>query len=459
MVLVKFRKLIIVLVVLAGLVAVFVYVSRDEHAATVDVFTSQTLAQNIKFPEATTDNNLRFFTGTSVAELSLDSLKTKSITGEVSLPVAIKYLWNNDLALVKFGTIDESHDIYTIAVQNKVNFNNSWWMMNISNNVFTPLAAELGSRVIDSTWKDSGSFYTLEEKADGTQTVHTRLVGGALSESFSNTIDTSLISSVVDGLLVQQQNKLILVNKSGLTDLKPKSSRKPLMIVKDEFVYEGLNNNKQKSYGGDTQIQRGELFKYNLKNNKSTSLSKENSGNYGVSGGKLLILTPNPTENRSVNTDMKLGSIIDLTTNKTIIFLNISEETSKKLGTIKSIVKIESDGKLVRVLFINHIDELVEISTNQAVENNKGISPLVPFVKNRNIIPGALLEYNPATNTLRIEPSSSSEATKTRLSVLNYINGQGVDPNQINKIWGLGFTSRVIEEDSSGDLYLEPQYR
>src|SRR5688500_15492210 len=112
--------LIIVIVLLLTVLAFLLWpsVKKRANTSTAKAETSQTLAQNIQFPDTVKNGKLRFFTGSAVAELDMEKLTTRRLSKEFSIPRVVDVKWASKWVLVKSDIPAPEYSVYKNSYSN-----------------------------------------------------------------------------------------------------------------------------------------------------------------------------------------------------------------------------------------------------------------------------------------------------------------------------------------------------
>lgn len=429
------KKIIFALFTILLVITSLLFLFNQDKPVTIttsfDAYSSATLANNINFPEELPDGNIRFFTGSAVAELNTKTFETKTVTREFSLPTAKAFLWRGLFALVHFDSISDYHEL-EYPVNTVETLDNSWWLFDLGNQSFRPIISQRG-RVVEVSWINDQQFAVLTQNGSLVNQALFAMSPQTLEETlvWDNVAETTLVGGVKDGLLVMKQNSLLVYNLGGDTkELSVRVARKPLITRNGSgIIYEEIVDDKQ-TYGREIKVERGNLIYYDIASGKSKTVSEENTGNYSVVNDSLFIFPPNKTTRSNVTTELINPTIIELEDLSRVSF-SISEGSLLYVGTIQTAFGYTYSEEQLDVLVVNQLNKLVRLSNDPSVASQKSSSPFVAFTKEYNELDHAIISYNIATNVAQVELKPGS----TRDIVLQELRSKGIDPNQIYKLW------------------------
>ncbi len=211
---------VIFLLFVVGIIA-FVVLRSTSVEYGKELYQSEVLGSNFTHSKRQGSKTIRFFTGTAIAEASIDDPSTsKSLTKEFGLGNTQKVVWTKAGALVKSGPLDELSPLLSTVLRNNPHKsffreNATWWNIDITKNNISPVGVAGEYRVF------IGDFCATDDKLYGTRKSSQSSIDSNISEfslkSGSNlaTVVTTKDAYLTPSIISCQNNKLVFRDGKG----------------------------------------------------------------------------------------------------------------------------------------------------------------------------------------------------------------------------------------------------
>ncbi|MBW3537860.1 hypothetical protein KY386_00020 [Candidatus Parcubacteria bacterium] len=426
------RKLLFVLTAAALIVSVVTIALLAVKARPATIYQSKIIARNIRFPELSPDQKIRFFTGTAFAKYDPASNTSTSLTGELDLPPVTEVRWSKSGVLIKVEGISPEDELHGQVKSLPPGEYPAWWAVDFSNNTISPLTASVNGQkvtVTDALWQSpqSGGEYILAGRFGprGDQAVLKGARAGLKPVyTASGGAGIALVGYYGDGAVIRVGQRLLRLDPatgstSSVAELEPGADK--LFPAADLLIYAAPTESSQGSQ------KQQEIHAINLQDKKERVLGSV-PDNAVWSLKDRLLLSATPREDNYQVSSFDLGS--GHQSNLQVI------PGGDQLGELSSVMLVSSD-KPWRFFAANAGGDLSLYSSNQEEAYEYEGVPFVLFEEKLTYLKEGFMEYDPTKNELLIslakKPGRSFE--EQQKTALEEIRALGADPHQLVKGW------------------------
>lgn len=398
----------------------------------IDAYSSQTLARNVRCPMRQGDTQkIRFFTGTAVAELDINTLRSTRITNEFALAQHLSCDWNSDgtMLLLRISRTAGS-DIQSQGNDAALNAP-SWWVIDIQKNTITPVFRDVSPAPQRAAWAYKKNRVIAIANNNGNQKITEDTLGSSTGRSYAVPSDAQLVGDSAKGILVASEGKLIAYNKAPTTVSRIGNTIPILNSAGNLVIYDDGDDPSAKKDSGNAT--HGNMYLYNLDNGTQLKLleNKDNTNNYALSRSGFVVLK-NVNESTTADTGSTTGgthimqNLTGGSTQPVDLSAKFKSPYAFQIGHIESAVEWGSGTTLVT----NTVGDLYMIGKDKGIADRVSPYPLVFFDKTSFTNDLAAFSYDMAKNTLTIYMQ-----TDDKQKIIQSIVDATIDTNQVAKTW------------------------
>lgn len=397
---------------------------------TVSLYASQVAARNINFPDLK-NGKLRFFTGTAIAELNLQTLNSRSLTREYELPEISTLRWGGEKIVLKAEKLSPNDDLYDLADTAVRDSSYSWWLLDLRTDTISPFSiGRSDQKIVDVIWDSSrANLIVLAQNGDSPERQLLARVDIKSNVISSITVKNAVLIADFSGTTaLMQDSALFLWQQNNLKNTGLSILKKPKISEATSSLY--FEPKKEKEGGG--------LWQYRIDQQKQQLIVDVslNSGNY-ESLQKGLLSLPVPPDSQS-EYNPKNGFLLyeEGENQKLKLNINLDGQDALRLGTITSAwVLAPPSEKIVSIAAVNSTGNLHLLSTSSAIRGKASPYPLFIMDELERTANGYILSYNAVANKLTIRVDDPSNIQSARKRIVQELQIGGKDPNQVNKEW------------------------
>ena len=166
------RNIFLALVVAASLfIGLWLWLRTPE----INLVLNGPVANNIQFPEKSTANKIRFFTGSGFAELDTVTGKTRALSRIMLLPLVSEVRWGGDEVLFLASGYSASDELSSLLAQKSLPESRPyWWKYSLSSGQFELVGESVNRPLVEDAFWSSGSspktyYFTLVGQEEGSK--------------------------------------------------------------------------------------------------------------------------------------------------------------------------------------------------------------------------------------------------------------------------------------------------